>query len=152
SQFLGALKTFQRPPHRIEWVAEKRGCVYYNDSKASNVDAVMYAVNSLPGPLIVLAGGKDKGASYVPWIDCFEQKVKMLIAFGAAAPKMELELSQFLPFRLVITLKEAVKLASEIATPGTCVLLSPGCSSYDQFRNFEERGETFKRLVKGLLP
>ncbi|MDP1608447.1 MAG: Mur ligase family protein [Chlamydiales bacterium] len=150
SQFLEALKTFQRPPHRIEWVAEKRGCVYYNDSKASNVDAVMYAVRSLPGPLIVLAGGKDKGSSYLPWIDCFKQKVNMLIAFGAAAAKMELELAASLPFHLVTTLEEAVKLASKIAEPGTSVLLSPGCSSYDQFRNFEERGETFKRLVKGL--
>lgn len=148
SQFYSALKTFQRPPHRIEWVAEKNGCVYYNDSKATNVDSVMHAVRSLKGPLILLIGGKDKGASYEPWLACFREKVKMLIAFGEAAFKMESELAPFFPFVRVANLEQAFSCALKHAESGASILLSPGCSSYDQFRNYEHRGEEFKRLVR----
>lgn len=148
SQFFDALKTFQRPAHRIEWVAEKNGRMYYNDSKATNVDSVMHAVRSLEGPLILLVGGRDKGASYAPWIACFEKKVKMLVAFGEAAFKIESELGPFFPFVRVATLDQAVKCAAAHAEPGASIVLSPGCSSYDQFRNYEHRGEEFKRLVR----
>ena len=148
SDCLRSFSTFKKPPHRIEWVAEKNGSVYYNDSKATNVEAVMHAVNSLPGPLILLIGGLDKGAPYTPWINCFLGKVKMLIAFGEAASKMEMQLASAFPFFRVSTLAEAVALAARKADEKTSVLLSPGCSSYDQFQNYEHRGDEFKRLVK----
>jgi UDP-N-acetylmuramoylalanine--D-glutamate ligase len=150
SQFFQALSTFKKPPHRIEWVAEKNGSVYYNDSKATNVEAVLHAVNSFTGPLILLIGGLDKGAPYTPWIDPFRSKVKMLIAFGQAAFTMESQLAPALPFCRVATLSEAVQLASTYAKGGASVLLSPGCSSYDQFRNYEQRGDEFKCLVREL--
>jgi len=148
AMFLKGLKTFQRPPHRLEWVAEKNGRVYYNDSKATNVDSVMHAVRSLEGPLILLVGGRDKGASYTPWIECFRGKVKMVVAFGESALKIEAELASFFPFVKVATMEDAIQCARLCQVDGASVLLSPGCSSYDQFRNFEHRGEEFKRLVK----
>ncbi|MBM3184390.1 MAG: UDP-N-acetylmuramoyl-L-alanine--D-glutamate ligase, partial [Chlamydiae bacterium] len=82
SKFFQAMKTFRKPPHRIEWVAEIGGVSYYNDSKASNVEAVMHAVRLFNGPLLLIAGGVDKGASYRPWIDCFQGKVKQIAVFG----------------------------------------------------------------------
>lgn len=148
SDFLRGLETFQRPAHRLEWVAEKNGRVYYNDSKATNVDSVMYAVRSLTGPLILLVGGHDKGAPYTPWIECFQGKVKMVIAFGEASHKIESELASFFPFVKVATMKDAFQCAVNSEIKDASVLLSPGCSSYDQFRNFEHRGDEFKRLVR----
>lgn len=150
-QFHLGIKTFQRPPHRIEWVAEKNGCVYYNDSKATNVDSVMYGVRSLKGPLILLVGGKDKRAPYSPWIEGFRGKVKMLIAFGEAAFKIEAELAPFFPFVRVLTMEEAIKCAALYAKPGDSVALCPGCSSYDQFISYEHRGDEFKRLVREVI-
>ncbi len=151
SECTRALSTFKKPPHRIEWVAEKRGSVYYNDSKATNVEAVLHAVNSLPGPLVILIGGLDKGAPYTPWIASFRDKVKMLVAFGQAAFTMESQLASSLPFCRAATLAEALQLASKYAEGGASVLLSPGCSSYDQFRNYEHRGDEFKRLVREMV-
>ncbi|HAB99260.1 MAG TPA: hypothetical protein DCE71_05515 [Parachlamydiales bacterium] len=151
SQCMQALSTFKKPPHRIEWVAEKNGSVYYNDSKATNVEAVIHAVNSLPGPLVLLIGGLDKGAPYTPWIDSFRGKVKMLVAFGQAAFTMESELASAFPFCRAATLAEALQIASTHAAGGASVLLSPGCSSYDQFRNYEHRGDEFKRLVREMV-
>lgn len=142
------LETFQRPPHRLEWVAEKMGRVYYNDSKATNVDSVMYAVSSLKGPLILLVGGRDKGAPYTPWIESFQGKVKMVVAFGEASLKIESELAPFFPFVRVDTMEDALRWVSSSAMKEVSVLLSPGCSSYDQFRSYEHRGDEFKRLVR----
>ncbi|MBS0625747.1 MAG: UDP-N-acetylmuramoyl-L-alanine--D-glutamate ligase [Verrucomicrobia bacterium] len=150
-EFRRGLETFRKPAHRIEWVDEKNGVTFYNDSKATNIDSVMHAVSLFEGPLILLAGGYDKGASYKPWIDCFQSKVKMIIAFGGAASKIEAELKDAFRLTRVGTLDEAVRLAAIRAEKGDSILLSPGCSSYDQFRNYEHRGDEFKRLVKGLV-
>ncbi len=147
--FRRGVETFRKPAHRIEFVVEKNGISFYNDSKGTNIDAVMHAVRLLEGPLILLVGGVDKGASYQPWIDCFRGKVKMIVAFGQAAHKMEVELAADFPFRRVTTMEEAFSWAVQSAEPKESVLLSPGCSSYDQFRNYEHRGDAFKRLVKG---
>ncbi len=149
ADFLRGLETFQKPPHRIEWVAEIDGVSYYNDSKASNVQAVMHAVERLEGPIVLIVGGLHKGSSYLPWI-AFRGKVQQIIAYGQAAPLMELELASALPFRKVDRFAEAVQEAKIEAKEGDTVLLSPGCSSYDQFPSFEHRGEEFKRLVRGL--
>jgi UDP-N-acetylmuramoylalanine--D-glutamate ligase len=149
--FCRGLETFRKPAHRIEWVGEKEGVAFYNDSKATNIDSVAHAMSLFTGPLILLAGGVDKGASYAPWIASFQEKVKMIIAFGQAAAKMELELSASFPFFRVATMEEALLLATKEAKRGMSILLSPGCSSYDQFRNYEHRGDEFKRLVRGML-
>lgn len=148
-QFFESIKSFRKPSHRIERVAEIDSVAYYNDSKASNIDAVMHAVKLFPGPIILIAGGVDKGASYKPWIQSFFGKVKKLIVFGEAAHKMELELSNDFNLKRVGTLMEAVEDANRCAASGDTVLFSPGCSSYDQFANYEERGNTFKKIVLG---
>ena len=143
-----ALKTFRKPPHRIEWVAEIDGVAYYNDSKASNIEAVMHAVRLFAGPVILIAGGVDKGSSYAPWLGCFQGKVAKVVVFGQAAEKMERELGAVFSVNRVSTLKEAVQAARMMSREGDTVLFSPGCSSYDQFANFEERGEMFKKIVR----
>lgn len=140
---------FRKPPHRIEWVAEIDDVAYYNDSKASNVEAVIHAVRLFEGSIVLIAGGVDKGSSYAPWIACFKGKVKKIAVFGEAAAKMERELKDDFPIERFSTLSEALKTARESAKPGDTVLLSPGCSSYDQFANYEQRGDVFKKMVRG---
>lgn len=145
-----ALCSFQKPPHRIEFVVERSGVLFYNDSKATNIDAVMHAVSQLPGPLLLLAGGVDKGASYMPWIEAFQGKVKALFLFGRAASLIEREMAAFFSCTCFETLEQAVQAALAIAQKGDTILLSPGCASYDQFRSFEHRGEEYRKIVRGL--
>lgn len=142
------LETFKKPSHRIEWVAKKNHVSYFNDSKASNIHAVMHAVSLFETPLVLIAGGVHKGASYSPWIAPFRGKVKGIVAFGEASGQMEAELSRDFPVFRVNNLEEAVLKASKLALENEIVLLSPGCSSYDQFRSFEHRGDEFKRIVR----
>ncbi len=144
-----ALKTFRKSPHRIEWVAEIDGIAYYNDSKASNVEAVIHGMALFPGPVILIAGGVDKGSTYAPWIKYFQGKVRRIVVFGEAAEKMKRELGKDFQLLRVSTLEEAVAAVRLTAVRGDTVLFSPGCSSYDQFANFEERGERFKKIVRG---
>lgn len=146
--FLRGLQTFKKPPHRIEWVAEINGVSYYNDSKSSNVHSVMHAVGRFDGPLVLIIGGLHKGSSYRPWIDHFRGKVRKIVAYGQAAPLMELELASSFPFEIVDRFADAVKKCRIEAKKGETVLLSPGCSSYDQFASYEHRGDEFKRLVR----
>ena len=147
---LQALAGFRKPPHRIEWVAEIGGVSYYNDSKSSNVDSAIHAVGLFDGPIVLIAGGTDKGSSYRPWINAFRGKVKRIVAYGMAAPKMEGELGAAFAFTRAGLFEEAVRHARDAAEAGEMVLLSPGCSSYDQFRSFEHRGDEFKRIVNGM--
>lgn len=148
TQFLRGLQTFKKPAHRIEWVAEINGVSYYNDSKSSNVHSAMHAVERFEGPLVLIIGGLHKGSSYAPWIESFRGRVRKIIAYGQAAPLMELELAKAYPFEKVDRFAEGVKRAKLEAKRGEIVLLSPGCSSYDQFQSYEHRGEEFKRLVR----
>lgn len=147
-EFWRAADSFRKPPHRIEWVAEIGGVSYYNDSKSSNIHSVMHAVALLKGPIRLLIGGVHKGASYRPWIEAFRGKVNKIYAFGAAAPLMEEDLAEEFPFQRTENMAEALAWARREAGKKETVLLSPGCSSYDQFRNYEHRGDEFKRLVK----
>ncbi len=147
SSFDQAMSSFKKPPHRIEWIGEVDGVTFYNDSKSSNVESVMYAVRSLKKPLILIVGGTDKGSNYSPWIDCFKGVVKHLIAYGQAREKIEMEMGESVPFTKVGPFAEAVDIACKMAEKNDTVLLSPGCSSYDQFANFERRGEAFKEKV-----
>ena len=144
--FVQASLDFIRPPHRIEHIKTVDGISFYNDSKGTNVDAVCYAVKALSQPLILIVGGRDKGASYDIWNPLFENKVKRVLAIGEAAEKIQRELK--MEVELVGTLEKALEKSIAYATPGDAVLLSPGCSSFDQFENYIERGNTFKRLVE----
>ncbi|MGE5196491.1 MAG: UDP-N-acetylmuramoyl-L-alanine--D-glutamate ligase [Anaerolineae bacterium] len=149
-QFLKALETFKKPPHRIEFVEAIAGVSYIDDSKGTNLDAVIQAVKTMPGAVILIAGGVDKGSSYKLWIEHFLGKVKEIIVLGQAAEKICNELKEFFNVHFVGSLKEAVVLASLLAIRGDYVLLSPGCSSFDMFRDYAHRGEEFKRYVKSL--
>lgn len=149
-QFFKALRTFKKPAHRIEFVRKLRNVSYYDDSKGTNIDAVVRAIDSLEGNIILIAGGVDKGAAYTPWIEAFTNKVRYVCAIGQAAAKIKRDIGQQVPVELFNTLEEAVKFASTIAQAGENVLLSPGCSSFDMFKDYAHRGEEFQRIVKQL--
>ncbi len=149
-QFQKGLDSFSKPPHRIEFIDEINGIKFFDDSKGTNLDAVIQAVKVMPGPVILIVGGVDKGASYLAWKEPFSNSVKRLIAFGEAAFKIESELSPYFIVDRVKTLDEALQKAQDSAKAGDCVLLSPGCSSFDQFRDYVHRGEEFQRIVGNL--
>lgn len=146
-QMTQGLTTFQKPPHRIEWVATRGGVAFYNDSKATTPEAVKHAVNLLDGPLILIVGGKDKGSSYHSWVGSFPGKVKHVIGYGAAADKIESELAPFISFAKTPLFRDAVDMAIGLSRQGDKVVLSPGCSSYDQFSSYEKRGDAFKEQI-----
>ena len=143
------IKTFRKPKHRIEWVAEIDQVIYLDDSKGTNIDAVVYALKRLPGPIILLAGGVDKGASYAPWTALLKEKVRHMVVYGSAAEKMELELKESVSLMRKEKFADAARLAKSLASKGDIVLLSPGCSSFDQFQNYEKRGEAFQEIMRG---
>ncbi len=145
-----AFFSFRKPPHRIEWVDEIDAVVYYNDSKASSVEATMHAVRLFERSLLLIAGGVDKGASYRPWIECFRGKVKKIALYGEAALKIAQELQGHFSLSIFQTLQEAFQDCAKESVKGDVVLLSPGCSSYDQFTGFEARGDAFKHMVRGI--
>jgi len=149
-KFWEIARSFVKPPHRLEFVRHFNGVTYVNDSKATSVDAVIKGVESLRGSVILIAGGVDKGGSYKEWASLFLGKVKKVFLIGKAQDKIYQEVTPFLDAEKVETLQEAVNRASHLAQKGEIVLLSPGCSSFDQFQNFEHRGEIFKQLVFGL--
>ncbi len=137
-------------PHRLEFFEESHQIKFYNDSKATNVSSVARALEALDPPLILIAGGKDKGCDYNPLIPFIKEKVKTLILLGEAKEKMHQALKSSAPICLVETLEDAVQLSLKKASPGDTVLLSPACSSFDMFKNYEERGNIFKTLVNNL--
>lgn len=149
-QFFKGLKTFQKPNHRIQFVKEVNQVSYFDDSKGTNIDAVIQAVNTMKAKVILIAGGVDKGASYLAWKEPFLNKVKHIVVIGQAANKIEQELSPYFEIKHADGLSSAVKIASQLASIGDCVLLSPGCSSYDLFRDYVERGELFQQSIHSL--
>lgn len=148
--FVSAWQSFKKPSHRIEFVMEHQGVRYYDDSKGTNLNAVERAVQSLDGKIILIAGGVDKGAPYVPWIEVFRNKVKYICAIGQAAVKIHEQLALHYPVIIFESLKEAVHHSARLAESGDIVLLSPGCSSFDMFKDYAHRGEEFQRIVKEL--
>jgi len=144
------VKTFWGVEHRLEFVAEIAGIKFYNDSKATNVDATLRAVEAFPGPLVVILGGKDKGSPYTILREPLGRRARLVILIGAAAGKIAAQLGDAAPVEQAGTLDRAVELAMEHAKPGDVVLLAPACSSFDQFENFEHRGRVFKNLVAKL--
>lgn len=145
--FLKAVSTFKKPAHRIEFVKEIGGVFYFDDSKGTNIDATIKAVAAMQGSVILIAGGVDKGASYKIWKETFSGKVRIIFAIGEAAEKIKQELLCDMTVQIVSSLEEAVVKAKECAKVGESVLLSPGCSSFDMFRDYAHRGEEFKRFV-----
>lgn len=150
ADFIKGYESFSSPSHRIEFVRTLDGISYYDDSKGTNIDAVMRAVETLPGRILLIAGGVDKGASYLPWADAFKGKVKAICALGQAAAKIEEELLPFFTIERVVSLKMAVWRSRELAVAGDTILLSPGCASYDMFKDYSERGRLFQQLVWAL--
>lgn len=145
---LEAAHHFRKPEHRMELVCRIRDVSYVNDSKGTNLAAVESAVQATPGPIVLIAGGRHKGAPFSPWLKSFEGRVSHIIAIGETAPMLEHDLGKRIPVTCCKTLDEAVSLAGMKAVPGGTVLLSPGCSSFDMFRDYAHRGEEFKRCVK----
>ena len=144
------LRTYPGLAHRMVLCGEKGGVKAYNDSKGTNVDATMTAIKALPGPLVLLLGGQDKGAPYEPLRRLLAGKLHCLVFLGEAIPKLEGELGD-LPHTTIQPFDEAVREALKLAEPGDQVLLSPACASFDQFNNFEERGDRFEALVKAWM-
>lgn len=144
-----AYRTFKKPHHRIEFIKELHGVKFFDDSKGTNIDAVIRAVETMDGPVHLIAGGVDKGASYAPWIPAFGQ-VKKVYAIGQAAEKIQNELNRSIEVVLHPSLEAAVKVAYQNAKPGESVLLSPGCSSFDMFKDYVDRGLTFQKIIASL--
>ncbi|KIR02106.1 UDP-N-acetylmuramoylalanine--D-glutamate ligase [Lachnospiraceae bacterium TWA4] len=146
------LKEFKAVEHRIEFVAEKNGVVYYNDSKGTNPDAAIKAIDAMTRPTILIAGGYDKGSDYTEWIEAFNGKVKKMLLMGVTGPKIE-ETAKKLGFTdciYVESMEEAVRVAADLAVCGDAVLLSPACASWGMFKNYEQRGHIFKDCVNAL--
>lgn len=145
--FIHAASLFKKPPHRIEYIGLKEGVAFYDDSKGTNLDAVIRAVHQVPGKIVLIAGGVDKGAAYTPWIQHFNNKVKYICAIGEAAFKIQHQLASAIPVKICENLETAVYDAVKVAKPGESVLLSPGCASFDMFRDYAHRGEEFQKIV-----
>jgi UDP-N-acetylmuramoylalanine--D-glutamate ligase len=144
------LASFKPLSHRIEMVHEARGIKFVDDSKGTNVGAVIEALAAVGAPVILIAGGFDKGGDYAPLRKPLQEKVKLAIFIGAARDKMRAALDGSTRIEVEEKMAGAVKRAAEVAVPGDTVLLSPACSSFDQFRDYAERGNLFKELVRAL--
>lgn len=144
------LDSYPGLPHRLEVVRALGGVEWVNDSKATNVDSVEKSLAALPGPLHLVLGGRGKGAPYAPLRPLFPGRVARLYLVGEDAERIAQELGDLAPIERSGTLENAVAEAFRRARPGETVLLSPACASFDQFRSFEDRGETFRRLVEAL--
>ena len=143
------LKEFQGVAHRIEFVAEKNGVAYYNDSKGTNPDAAIRGIQAMNRPTVLIGGGYDKESSYDEWIQAFDGKVKKLVLLGATREKIAQTARRlgFNEIEMADTFEEAFAKCVECAQPGDAVLLSPACASWGMFKNYEERGDKFKELV-----
>ena len=145
------INTFKGLPHRLEYVRKKDGVYFFNDSKATNIQSVQASLQAFKrSPVILIAGGKDKNMEFTPLGPLVQKKVKLLILVGEAKEKINRALGDFAETYLVGTFEEAVLMSFQKSRNGDIILLSPGCSSQDMFRDFEERGDYFKKLVNQL--
>lgn len=151
-QIRKSVESFTAVEHRIEYVIEKNGVAYYNDSKGTNPDAAIKGIQAMNRPTLLIGGGYDKQSSYEDWIRAFDGKVRYLVLIGATREKIEEAAHRcgFMDTILVDNLEEAVKLCAKLANPGDAVLLSPACASWDQFKSYEQRGRMFKDFVRAL--
>lgn len=146
------MKSFQGVSHRLEYVAEIQGVRFINDSKGTNIDASIKAIEAVEAPIILIAGGYDKGASFESFIEAFNGKVKALVLMGRTAPKIkeDAEKKGFTNIIMAKNMEECVRESFRIADAGDTVLLSPACASWDMYSNFEQRGDHFKSCVNDL--
>ena len=144
------VRSFAGVEHRLEFVAEIGGVRYYNDSKATNVDATLKALDSFPGRILIVLGGKDKGSDYTALQKPLRERAILALLIGAAAEKIERQITGSVAIERAGLLERAVEIASHAARPGDVVLLAPACASFDQFENYEHRGRAFKDLVHQL--
>jgi UDP-N-acetylmuramoylalanine--D-glutamate ligase len=149
-QIRRSVRDFKAVEHRLEFVATIAGVDYYNDSKATNVDATIKAIESFPSNIHLILGGKDKGSDYSVLNELLRRRVKRVYTIGAAAAKIESQIQGAAEIERAETLEKALGRASECAAPGDVVLLAPACSSFDQFENYEHRGRVFKQTVHAL--
>jgi UDP-N-acetylmuramoylalanine--D-glutamate ligase len=145
-----SLSDFRSLPHRLEFVREKDGITFFDDSKGTNVGAVVQALSAVGNSVILIAGGVDKGGSYDALREPLREKVKLLLLYGAARETMRTALSSTTRLDCVQNFGEAVRKAAAAAMPGDTVLLSPACASFDQFKDYAERGCEFQKLVRSL--
>jgi UDP-N-acetylmuramoylalanine--D-glutamate ligase len=150
---LAGARSFRPLPHRMELVADRGGVRFYDDSKGTNVGAVAAALDGFPRPVVLIAGGKDKGGSYEPMIRALERCARAVVLIGEATPIIEEALARAavrFPVVRAGDMHDAVASAERLAQPGDAVVLSPACSSYDMFKNFEHRGRVFREAVAAL--
>ncbi|MEG1536923.1 MAG: UDP-N-acetylmuramoyl-L-alanine--D-glutamate ligase, partial [Clostridiales bacterium] len=149
-QISEGLRTFPGVEHRLEFVIEKNGITYVNDSKGTNPDSTSKALAAYDQPIVLIAGGYDKDADFLPLMQFIKQKVRHLVVIGATSPKLKKAADQvgFSNYQLADDFTQAVRLAEQAACPGDVLLLSPACASWDMFADYEERGKLFKKLVK----
>jgi UDP-N-acetylmuramoylalanine--D-glutamate ligase len=144
------IRAFSGVEHRLEFAGEIAGVKFYNDSKATNVDAAIKSLEAFAEGVIVLLGGKDKGGDYRPLAPLIQKRCRHVILIGAAADKIAAALTNTRPLHRARTMTEAVELGFGLSEPGNIVLLAPACASFDMFENFEHRGRVFKEAVKGM--
>ncbi len=147
---LHILSEFQGLPHRTQWVTERHGVQWFNDSKATNIGAALAAIQGLEGPLVLIAGGQGKGADFDELAAGMDEQVKAVVLLGEAAGEIELALRGRIPTQHADTMTDAVRRAAALAVSGDSVLLSPACASFDMFDGYQQRGELFMEAVKGL--
>jgi UDP-N-acetylmuramoylalanine--D-glutamate ligase len=145
-----AVMAFKAVDHRLQHIATIHGVEYYNDSKATNVDATIKALESFMGGIHLILGGKDKGSDYSILLSLLRERAKHVYTIGTAAEKIESQLNQTVPLTHSETLDNAVKIAAKNAVSGDVVLLAPACASFDQFQSYEHRGKVFRGLVEQL--
>jgi UDP-N-acetylmuramoylalanine--D-glutamate ligase len=150
SAIAAAVRTFKAVEHRLEFVRKVHGVDYYNDSKATSVDATLKAINGFDGNLWIILGGKDKGSDYTLLRESLHSKAHAALLIGTAAPLIRAALETTVPILDSGTLENAVRTAASKAEQGDTVLLAPACASFDQFQNYEHRGRVFKELVNRL--
>jgi len=144
------IRNFKGVEHRLEFVAEINGVRFYNDSKATNVDAAIKCIEAFDGGVNVILGGKDKGSDYAPLAPLVRERCSNVILIGAAVDKIAAALENTRPMRRAATMQEAVEIGLKIGKPGETVLLAPACASFDMFDNYEHRGRVFKEAVRRL--
>lgn len=146
------VKAFRGVAHRIEYVAEKNNVVYYNDSKGTNPDAAIKAIRAMNRPTILIGGGYDKNSDFHEWIQNFDGKVRYLVLIGATKEQIQKEAAEcgFTDCILEDSFEEAMDTCVKLANPGDAVLLSPACASWGMFKNYEQRGDEFKKYVLAL--
>jgi UDP-N-acetylmuramoylalanine--D-glutamate ligase len=149
-QIREAIHNFKAVEHRLEYVATVNEVAYYNDSKATNVDATIKALESFPGSMHLILGGKDKGSDYTVLNDLLRSRVKRVYTIGAAASKIESQIKGATEIDHAETLENAIRRAASSAVAGDIVLLAPACASFDQFKSYEHRGGVFKEIVHDL--